>query len=252
MTYVPQHKANLVIAAAAMTSPIPAPEAANGAGALRRVAPRLRRVSRRTLVLALLAAAVPVTVTAAVVELSNDPPPREAPLPTLGAGPDGRVVDRDPLPALPTAIGDAYARLARPATADDRDAATVRRFSAQAQRFGLAPGQARVMATRDGHRVWLMPGNGFLCIGVQAAGDGHMSTGCASEAKALRDGLNVSDTDNVYGLLPDGVHQIEVTDDNGFHHVESVIDNVYELPPVSATIRYQVGGAGSVSFRVIV
>jgi hypothetical protein len=245
MTYVPQHKANLVIAAATMTSPVPAPATSGGAAVL-------RRVSRRTLVLTLLAAAVPVTVTAAVVELTSGPPPREAPLPTLGAGPGGHVVDRDPLPALPAAIGDAYARLARPATAEDRDDAAVRGFSAHARQFGLAPGQARVMATRDGHRVWLMPGNGFLCMGVQAVGDEHMSTGCASEAEALKDGLNVSNTDNVYGLLPDGVHQIEVTDDDGLHHVEPVLDNVYELPPVSATIRYQVGATGSVSFRVVV
>jgi hypothetical protein len=48
MTYVPQHKANLMIAAAAMTSPIPAPATAGGTAALRRLAPRLRRVSRRS------------------------------------------------------------------------------------------------------------------------------------------------------------------------------------------------------------
>jgi hypothetical protein len=96
-----------------------------------------------------------------------------------------------------------------------------------------------------------MPGNGFLCMGVQAAGDEHMGTGCASEAKALKDGLNVSDGTNLYGVLPDGVHQIEVTDDDGLRHVEPVVDNVYELGPVSATIRYQVGATGSVSFRVV-
>jgi len=247
MTYVPQHKTNLVIAAAAMAAPAPAP-----APAIRRLAPRLRRVSRRTLVLALVATAVPVTVTATVVRLTHDPPPREAPLPPLGVGPGGRVIDRDPLPALPTAIGDAYARLARPATAEDGDNATVRTFAAKSRRFGIAPDQARVMATVDSRRVWLMPGNGFLCIGVQTIGDDELGTGCATQATALRDGLNVSDAGSIYGLLPDGVHQIEVTDDDGLHHVEAVTDNVYVLPAVSATIRYRVGAAGEVTFRVVV
>ena len=107
------------------------------------------------------------------------------------------------------------------------------------------------MATVNGQRVWLVPGNGFLCIGVQAVGDDRMGNGCETEDVALKYGLSVSDTENIYGLLPDGVRQIEVTDDNGFHHVESVNDNVYVLPPVSATIRYRDGDDRAVTFRVI-
>jgi hypothetical protein len=246
MTYVPQQKANLIIAAAAMPSP-----ATSDAPAPHRRASRRRRMSRRTLVLALLAAAIPVTVTAAVVELTGGPPPREAPLPTLGVGPTGRVVPREALPALPAALSDAYARLGEPATAEDRDNAVVREAVAHARQFGLSTDQARVMAAVNGQRVWLLPGNGFLCIGVQAIGNDLMDTGCETQATALKYGLSISNTENIYGLLPDGVRQIEVTDDNGFHHVEPVNDNVYVLPPVSATIRYRTGAGDLVSFRVI-
>jgi hypothetical protein len=246
MTYVPQQKANLIIAAAAASNP-----AASDAPVPRRRASRRRRMSRRTLVLALLAAAVPVTVTAAVVELTGGPPPREAPLPTLGVGPGGRVVPREALPTLPSALSDAYARLGEPATSDDRDNAVVRKAVAHARQFGLSTDQARVMATVNGQRVWLLPGNGFLCIGVQAIGNDVMDTGCETQATALKYGLSVSNTESIYGLLPDGVHQIEVTDDNGFHHVEPVNDNVYVLGPVSATIRYGTGAGDVVSFRVI-
>ncbi len=258
MTYVPQQKTNLVIAAAAMPQTAPS-GSANGRPAVTAPpqvpaspAPRWRRVRRRTLVLALVAAAVPVTVTAAVVELTGGPPPPQAPLPTLGVGPGGHVVPREALPALPTALGDAYARLGRPATADDRDNAVVRKAAAHARQFGLSPDQARVMATVNGHRVWLMPGNGFVCVGPQAIGDDAMDTGCETEAVARKYGVSVSDGDNIYGVLPDGVHQIEVTDDNGFHHVESVNDNVYVLPPVGATIRYRTATGDTVAFRVIV
>lgn len=249
MTYVPQQKANLIIAAAAM--PHPAATDGQAPAAPHRPAPRWRRMRRRTLVLALLAAAVPVSVTATVVELTSGPPPRQKPLPTLGAGPGGRVAPREALPALPAALRDAYARLGGSATADDRDNGLVRKAATHARQFGLSADQARVMATVDGQRVWLMPGNGFACIGVQAVGDDRMDTGCETEAVALKYGVSVSNTESIYGLLPDGIDQIDVTDDNGFRHVEAVKDNVYVLPPVSATIRYHDRGGETVAFRVI-
>jgi hypothetical protein len=239
MTYVPQQKTNLIIAAAAMSAP-----AATSA-------PRRRRVPRRALVLALLAAAVPVTVTATVVQLTGGPPSRGPRLPTLGVGPGGRVVPREALPLVPSALSDVYARLGSPPTADDSDNALVRKAAIHARQFGLAADQARVMATVDGHRVWLMPGNGFVCIGVQAIGDDEMDTGCETQAVALKYGLSVSNSENIYGVLPDGIRQIEVTDDDGFHHVEAVNDNVYVLPPVGATIRYRAAGGEVVAFRVI-
>jgi hypothetical protein len=253
MTYVPKQKENLIIAAAA--APHPAAEAARDTPARRaprRWAPRWRRMRRRTLALALLVAAVPVTVTATVVQLTDDPPPREAPLPTLGIGRGGRVIPRGALPLVPRALGDAYSRLRRPATSVDRDNAVVRRSATHARQFGLAARQARVMATVTGQRVWLIPGNGFLCIGVQAIGDDGMVMGCETRAVALKYGVSAFNTESIYGVLPDGVRQIDVTDDEGFHHVESVNDNVYVLPPVSATIRYRTGASGKpVTFRVI-
>jgi hypothetical protein len=237
VTYVPQQKTNLILAAAAMPQ--------------RPTAPRWRRMRRRTLVLALVAAAVPVTVTATVIQLTGGPPPREAPLPTLGAGPNGRVVPRTALPALPRALGDAYAQLNRPATAADRDNAVVRQAELYARQFGLSADQARVLSTIDGKRVWMIPGNGYVCIGVQTVGDDLMDTGCETEATALKYGVSVSNTENIYGVLPDGIRQIDVTDDDGFHHVESVNDNVYVLPPVSATVRYRDAQGDVVAFRVV-
>jgi hypothetical protein len=252
MTYVPRQKANLVIAAAAASRP-EAGEARDerASQAPQGRAPRWRRVRRRTLALALLVAAVPVTVTATVVELSDRPPPREAPLPTLGSGRGGQVIPRAALPLVPRALGDAYGRLRRPATRADRDNAVVRSSATHARQFGLSARQARVMATIDGQRVWLIPGNGFLCIGVQAIGNDLMDLGCETQAVALRHGASVFDTERIYGLLPDGIRQIEVTDDTGLRQVVSVNDNVYVLAPVSATIRYRTGAGRVVSFRVI-
>jgi hypothetical protein len=250
MTSVPQQKTNLIIAAAAMHAPLPAPVAPE---LPRSHAARWRRASRRTLILAIIATAVPAGVTATVVKLSTDAPPKEAPLPTLGAGPGGHVIDRDPLPVLPKTVGEAYSRLAAPPGIDDRDNAGVRAIAGSAKQFGLSAGQARVLARVNGQRVWLIPGNGYLCIGVQDDDDpdNGVATSCATQADAFEKGMTVSNSENIYGILPDGVHQIEVTDDTGFRHVESVVDNVYVLAPVSATVRYRVGAADLVSFRVI-
>ncbi len=172
-------------------------------------------------------------------------------MPTLGVGRSGRVVPRGALPLVPRALDDAYTRLGRPPTAADRDNAVVRRSAAFARQFGLSARHARVMGTVIGRRVWLIPGNGFVCIGIQAIGDDVMDLGCVTQAIGLTHGISVFNTENIYGLLPDGISQIDVTDDTGFHHVESVNDNVYVLPPVSATIRYRTGAGKRVVFRVI-
>jgi hypothetical protein len=251
MTYVPEQKANLVTAAEA---PHPAADGARDESPTRsrhRWAPRWRHMRRRTLVLALFATAVPVTVTAAVVELTGNPPPHEPRLPELGIGRDGRPIPRAALPLVPRSLGDAYAHLRLRVTPDDRDNAVVRRSAEHARQFGLSARQARVMTTVDGQRVWLVPGNGFACIGVQALGNDLMDLGCETQAVALKYGLSVFNTENIYGLLPDGVRKIDVTDDNGFHHVESVNDNVYVLPPASATIRYRAATGKVLTFRVI-
>ena len=202
MTYVPQQKVNLVIAAAAMAAP------ATPAIARPRLAPRLRRVSRRSVVLALLAAAVPVTVTGTVVTLSDAPPPREAPLPPLGAGPGGRVIPRAPLVALPAAVGAAYSRLTHAAAAAERGDTGIRNIAANAKQFGLSPDQARVLATVNGQRVWLIPGNGYLCIAIPDPGVGW-GTSCVPTADATQRGLAIGLT-SANGktaatlLVPDG------------------------------------------------
>jgi hypothetical protein len=249
MTYVPQNKRNLVAAAAAAGGTI---EAAPGHAPARHRRPRWGRVTRRTLALALLVTAVPVGVGATVVVLSNDPPAPEGPLPVLGAGPDGHVIDRSPLPHPPASLLEAFSRLSGAATASDSDHTAVAAFAKEATRFGADADAARVLATVDGKRLWLIPGNGFVCLGVQPLDAETLATGCNTQAVALRDGVNVVDGDTLYGLLPDGIDRIEVTDDDGFKHTEPVTDNAYILKNANATVRYPVGKEGDVEvFRVI-
>jgi hypothetical protein len=246
MTYVPQNKRNLVAAASAAIAAEPA--AVRPARRQR----RWTRVTRRTLALAAVATALPVAVGATVVVLSHDAPPAEVPRTApLGAGPDGRVIDRSPLPHPPASLLAAYSRLREAPTAEDRDNATVRKYARSARIFGLDPDAARVLTHIDGKRLWLIPGNGYVCLGVQAPGADELGGTCNTEAVALREGLQQNDDETIYGVLPDGIDRIEVTDDDGFRHIVPVDHNAYALRNASATIRYPVGKDGIEMFRII-
>jgi hypothetical protein len=247
MTYVPQNKANLVAAATAAVAERPA-----GRTRPARLRGRWGRVSRRSLALAAVVTAVPVAVGGTVAILRHEPPPAEVPRTApLGAGPDGRVIDRSPLPRPPESLLAAYGRLREAPTVEDRDNATVRRYARSATTFGLDADAARVLTHIDGKRLWLIPGNGYACLLIEAPGADELGGTCNTEAVALRDGLQQNDDDTIYGILPDGIDRIEVTDDDGFRHVEPVDHNAYALRNASATIRYPVGKDGVEMFRII-
>jgi hypothetical protein len=250
MTFVPQNRANLVAAAEAAVA-----ERADRRRPLLGLRARLRpgRLTRRTLALAAIGTALPVGVGAAVVVLVHDAPPQQQPLTApLGAGPDGRLIDRTPLPRPPASLLAGYGRLRDDPGPDERDDARLRAATQDVRsRFGLDPSAARVLAQIDGNRLWLVPGNGFACLAVEEPRpQGGVALSCDTEAVVLRDGLRANDGKTIYGVLPDGIDKIEVTDDDGFRHVEPVSRNAYVLRNASATVRYPVGDRVEM-FRVI-
>lgn len=232
MTYVPQNRANLVAAAAA------------AADQTRRRRRPWSRLTRRTLALVAIGTVVPLGgAVYAVVQRVIPPNHVENP---VGSGPD-----RPPLAQPTDPLLDGYARLRDAPTAEERDSDALRRWATNSRAFGLDPNAARILARIDGKRLWLVPGNGYACLALQEPND-VITAGCATEAVALRDGIQANDDQAIYGVLPDGIGQIEVTDDrDGYRHVEPVDHNAYVLENVSATIRYPVGGTRRQTFRVI-
>lgn len=234
MTYVPQNRANLVAAAAAAAAADPARR--------RRRLP-WSRLTRRTLALVAIGTVVPLG--GAVYALVQQVVPRNH-----VDHPIGRGSDRPPLARPSSRLLDGYARLRDAPTADDRADTILRRWATHSRAFGLDPNAARVLARVDGKRLWLVPGNGYACLAVEEP-DGTVTAGCTTEAVAQRDGIQASDPEAIYGVLPDGIDQIEVTDDrDGYRHVEPVDHNAYVLKNTSATIRYPVGGENQETFRV--
>jgi hypothetical protein len=235
MTYVPQNRANLVAAAAA---------AAAAEKAQRRRRRWWHRLTGRTLALVVAGTLVPAGgAVYAIVRQAVPPNHVERPIGTGAA--------RPPVARASSDLIAGYARLGDPPTAAEGRNAGVRRAATYNRPFGLEPSAARILARIDGKRLWLVPGNGYACLGLEEP-DGSVTLSCATEAVALRDGITANDKDAVYGVLPDGVDQIEVTDDrDGYRHIEPVVDNAYVLKNVSATIRYPVGAKSQATFRVI-
>lgn len=253
MTYVQQNKRNLVIAAAAAMQPLAAaPTPAPAPTRLRVPRLRPRRMTARTLVLAAVVASVPVTVAAtAVVHYANHASPAVRP---LSSGADGNEIHMPVVAALPAADASTWSALTRPAGAAeaDPDNMTALRTLQDDGPFGLNAGLARQIATRDGYNIWLMPGNGFVCIGMQAVGDATIGAGCNTDAAARAGALTFSDGNALFGIAPDGVRSVTVTDaDTGLRHDEPVIDNVYELANQPASVQLTVPGSEPVRFNVL-
>jgi hypothetical protein len=254
MTYVQQNKRNLVIAAAAgvpplavATAPVPARARA------RRWVPRPRRMTTRTLALAAVAALIPVSVTATVV-VHHATRAAVQPVRILGGDAAGNPIQQPVLATLPAADASTWSALTRPAGDAERDADNMKQLQGfqQHSRFGLNADLARQLAVRDGHGVWLMPGNGFVCIGLRAAGDTGMGAGCNTDEGARAGALTTSDGGNIFGIVPDGVRSITVTDaGTGLRHDEPVVDNVYELAQQPATVTLTVPGEQPVTFDVL-
>ena len=64
--------------------------------------------------------------------------------------------------------------------------------------------------------------------------------------------LTAGDGVNVFGIVPDGVRSVAVTDaDTGLRHDEQVTDNVYELAYKPATVSLTLPGGQPVTFDVL-
>jgi hypothetical protein len=155
------------------------------------------RISKRMAV-AFAAAAIggPVVVTLAQ---ADDPPPVAPPTST------------DPVPATEDQQ-TAFAVLARTATGPDEENGQITQLADTAQR-GLDAAGARVVGATDAGPIWLVPANGALCLALEDTDDESVGTTCEPSENVIARGITIGDGSTVYGLVPDGVTSVDVTDD---------------------------------------
>jgi hypothetical protein len=105
-------------------------------------------------------------------------------------------------------------------------------------RLGLNPALSRRASTDIGD-VWVIPGNGFICLDVGG--------GCCNPSNAARERGMVTwtsgrskDSSIVHGLVPDGVQEVVLTAIDGTTKTMAVEDNVYgtEMDGVFTSLRF--------------
>ena len=118
-------------------------------------------------------------------------------------------------------------------------------------RLGFNPALMRMVTTGTGH-VWLIPGNGWLCLDLAASSSATSLDGGGMECNTTRQALagrmvtwTTSESGSqtiVEGLVPDGVPEVTLTAADGTTRAVPVTDNVYGviLPGQLATV--QLGG----------
>ena len=96
------------------------------------------------------------------------------------------------------------------------------------EHFGANPALSR----RTGPGVWLVPGDGFVCVANTTPDDGGMGLGCATPEDVDRGLLAPSDVDAngngvVTGVVPDGVDRVTLVDRDGSTRTAAVDRNTY-------------------------
>lgn len=134
----------------------------------------------------------------------------------------------------------AFAVLARAANAADQSNASVREIATHATDDGLDVSGARQLRQDSVGTVWLIPGNGRLCLGEEPANGGNllMSMTCDTDAHVAARGLAMSIGGQYVGVAPDGVSEIAATDGAGSARQVAVTGNVYRLPAGQYTVRF--------------
>jgi hypothetical protein len=98
----------------------------------------------------------------------------------------------------------------------------------QSRRWGSNPDLAR----RVDPGVWLIPGNGYICLANVTPRDGSLGFGCATPSQVEQGLLQPSDLNAegsgvVTGVMPDGVQSVTLVNLDGSRREVAVDNNVY-------------------------
>lgn len=193
------------------------------------------RISKRMAVVLMIAA---LGVTALVTLAQADDPPPAPPTST------------EPVAATHTQK-TAFAVLDRAANTADTENGLVTQLADAAHR-GFAPEDARVVGSAAAGPIWLVPANGALCLALQDTIDGSLGASCEPTEVVVTRGVTVGDGTTVYGLAPDGVTSVAVTDDGSTTTTVGLVpgDGIYRLNTGHVTVTVD-GPSGLKSFDVV-
>jgi hypothetical protein len=155
-----------------------------------------------------------------------------------GAGPapepEGLAADAAPVDSIQPEQSKEIGQLRRGRTSDDalparwREALTDE--GSDEEHWGANPALSR----RTAPGVWIVPADGYVCVANSTPADGDLGLGCATPEDVDRGLLAPSDVDAqgtgvLTGVVPDGVHQVTLTDRDGSTRTADVDRNTYRV-----------------------
>jgi hypothetical protein len=146
--------------------------------------------------------------------------------------PEAQAAQAEPVTAVPEEQADQIRQLERPRTGDDalpdRWSDKLTEGDEADEHWGANPDLSR----RTGPGVWVMPGDGYVCLANTTPGEGNLGFGCATPEDVERGLLAPTDVDAngngvLTGVLPDGVAEVTLVAKDGSTRSVPVERNTY-------------------------
>ena len=155
--------------------------------------------------------------------------------------PEALTADQPPVRSIEADQAEDIAQLRRERTAEDALPPYWRETVAEGENWGANPALSR----RTAPSTWILPGDDHVCIANVSPDDGGLGVGCASPEDVERGLLAPSDLDPngygvVTGVLPDGVGEVVVVDQDGSTRTVPVERNTYRaaIGPTLKELRF--------------
>jgi hypothetical protein len=146
--------------------------------------------------------------------------------------PEAQAAQAEPVSAVPEEQAEQIEQLDRPRNSDDalpkewREKLTTGDESDE--HWGANPSLAR----RTAPGTWIVPGDGYVCVANATPGEGALGFGCAATDDVEKGLLAPADVDAngngvLTGVLPDGVNEVTLVDQDGGSRTVAVERNTY-------------------------
>jgi hypothetical protein len=155
--------------------------------------------------------------------------------------PEAQAAEAAPVESVPPEQAEQLRPLRSDRTADDALPTEVRAElsdgPAADEHWGANPSLSRHTAPG----VWIVPGDGYVCLANSTPGENAVGFGCATPADVERGLLAPSDVDEngnglLTGVLPDGVSEVRLVDKDGSTRTVPVDRNTYRAA-IDANLR---------------
>ena len=169
----------------------------------------------------------------AIATAGDDPAPDPVP--------EAQAAEAAPVESVPAEQADDIRQLRRARDPDDAMPEQWREELTEGDTADENWGANPDLSRRTAPGVWIVPGDGYVCVANTTPGEGALGFGCATPDDVERGLLAPSDVDAngngvLTGVLPDGVPEVTVVDKDGATRTVAVERNTYRAA-IDASIK---------------